>query len=122
MKLNFFEKALVNSRARAFAQRRYEAPLLERLGGRVAGGRVLEVACGRGVGTEISFERFGAARKPCVPPHDPADIASWPGKRKIRRPTPLQVTFVASTGAAPHLARQGSGGSSVCLRRSRGRT
>jgi hypothetical protein len=36
VKLNFAEKALINSRARAFAQRRYEAPLLERLGGRVA--------------------------------------------------------------------------------------
>lgn len=60
MKLNFVEKALVNSRARAYAQRRFEAPLLERLGGLVTGGRALEVGCGRGVGTEIIFERFGA--------------------------------------------------------------
>jgi hypothetical protein len=43
MKLNFVEKALMNSRARAFVQRRFEAPLLERLGGRVAGGRVLHL-------------------------------------------------------------------------------
>lgn len=60
MKLNLIEKALVNNPVRALLQRRYEAPLLERLGGRTSGLRVLEVGCGRGVGTEIIFERFGA--------------------------------------------------------------
>jgi ubiquinone/menaquinone biosynthesis C-methylase UbiE len=61
MKLNRFEKALMNNPIRASIQRWYEAPLLERLGGRTEGLRVLEVGCGRGVGTEILFERFGAA-------------------------------------------------------------
>ncbi len=60
MKLNRIEKALMNNPVRALIQRRYEAPWLERLGGRVDGLRVLEVGCGRGVGTEIIFERFGA--------------------------------------------------------------
>ena len=60
MKLSGIEKALMNNPVRALLQRRYEAPLLERLGGLTRGMCVLEVGCGRGVGTEIIFERFGA--------------------------------------------------------------
>jgi ubiquinone/menaquinone biosynthesis C-methylase UbiE len=60
MKLNRIEKAFMNNPVRALIQRRYEAPWLERLGGRANGLRVLEVGCGRGVGTQIIFERFGA--------------------------------------------------------------
>lgn len=61
MKLNAVEKALMNNPVRAGLQRWYEAPLLERLGGRTPDARVLEVGCGRGVGTEIILDRFGAA-------------------------------------------------------------
>jgi len=60
MKLNRVEKALMNNPVRALVQRRHEAAVMERFGGRVEGGRVLEIGCGRGVGTEIIFERFGA--------------------------------------------------------------
>lgn len=60
MKLNSVEKALMNNPVRAFLQKHYEANLLERLGGRTEQKRVLEIGCGRGVGTEIIFERFGA--------------------------------------------------------------
>lgn len=50
----------MNNPVRALLQRRYESVLMERLGGRVEGGRVLEIGCGRGIGTEIIFKRFGA--------------------------------------------------------------
>ena len=50
----------MNNPVRALVQRHHEAALMERFGGRVEGGQVLEIGCGRGVGTEIIFERFGA--------------------------------------------------------------
>ncbi len=62
MRLTRLGKLGLNSPTRAFAQRRVVAPLLERLGGRVEGGRALELGCGRGVGGEIILERFGAAQ------------------------------------------------------------
>ena len=60
MKMNRIEKFFMNNPMRSAIQRWYEAPLLERLGGRVEGMRVLEVGCGQGVGTEIIFNHFGA--------------------------------------------------------------
>ncbi|MGI8795366.1 MAG: class I SAM-dependent methyltransferase [Acidimicrobiia bacterium] len=62
MKLNALEKLTMNNPVRAALQRRYEAGLLERLGGRLDGGHVLEVGCGRGVGIGIVLDRFGAHR------------------------------------------------------------
>jgi ubiquinone/menaquinone biosynthesis C-methylase UbiE len=60
MKMNRVEKAMMNNPVRAAFQKWYEAPLLERLGGRVEGLKVLEVGCGRGVGTGEILNRFGA--------------------------------------------------------------
>jgi ubiquinone/menaquinone biosynthesis C-methylase UbiE len=60
MLLNRIEKALMNNPVRAAVQRYYEAPLLEHLGGTTGGERVLEIGCGRGIGVEILFDRFGA--------------------------------------------------------------
>lgn len=60
MKLNALEFALMNNPIRAFSQRRIETPLLIGSGNSLAGKRVLEVGCGRGVGMEILLS-LGAA-------------------------------------------------------------
>lgn len=60
MKMNRIEKFFMNNPVRSMIQRWYEVPLLERMGGHVEGMRVLEVGCGRGIGTELIFKRFGA--------------------------------------------------------------
>jgi ubiquinone/menaquinone biosynthesis C-methylase UbiE len=58
--LNRCETLLMNNALRSLIQRRFEAPRLERMGGRTPGGHVLEVGCGRGVGAEIILDAFGA--------------------------------------------------------------
>jgi ubiquinone/menaquinone biosynthesis C-methylase UbiE len=60
MRLNWLGRATMNNWLRVLAQY-YAAHWMERLGGRLEGGRALEVGCGRGVGVQIILERFGAA-------------------------------------------------------------
>lgn len=60
MKLNELEFALMNNPIRALSQRRIETPLLIGRGDVLAGKRVLELGCGRGVGMEILLS-LGAA-------------------------------------------------------------
>ena len=62
MLLNRAETVVINSAARRGLQRFYEVPLLARLGGRVAGGRVLEAGCGPGEGTRLILDKFAAAQ------------------------------------------------------------
>jgi len=60
MLLNRIEYALMNNPLRAAIQRRFEAERLLRMGGPMHGGRALEIGCGRGVGTELILDVFGA--------------------------------------------------------------
>lgn len=62
MKMNTLEKLAMNNPLRAMIQRRFEAPLLQQLGGDLHDLDVLEIGCGRGVGTELLLEAFGARR------------------------------------------------------------
>ena len=82
MKLNSIEKALMNNPVRAAVQRLYEARILEKLGGKTEGQRVLEIGCGRGVGTEIILQRFGASHVDAFD-LDPEMVAL--ARRRLRR-------------------------------------
>ena len=66
----------VDSRPRAFVQRRGEAAILRRLGGEVPGGTVLDLGSGRrGTGLRLALEVFGAARAEGVERY-PASVAA----------------------------------------------
>jgi ubiquinone/menaquinone biosynthesis C-methylase UbiE len=82
MRLNAVEKALMNNPVRAAVQRGYEAPMLARLGGLCQGQNVLEVGCGRGVGTELVFDHF-QAREVVAFDLDPDMVAS--ARRRLVR-------------------------------------
>jgi len=63
MKLNRIERALMNNPVRAAHQHHREAAWFRRLaGGDLGGQQVLEVGCGRGVGSEVILDRLGAER------------------------------------------------------------
>jgi ubiquinone/menaquinone biosynthesis C-methylase UbiE len=62
MLLNAVEKTLMNNPVRAALQRHFEARRLLEMGGSLDGGHALEIGCGRGVGTELVLDVFGASR------------------------------------------------------------
>ena len=82
MLMNRIETALVNSAPRRALQRFYEVPLLARLGGRIPGGRALEVGCGSGYGARLILEQFGAATVDAVD-LDPTAVAA--ARRRLAR-------------------------------------
>lgn len=87
----------MNNPARAALQRRYEGALLQRLGGRIEGKRVLEIGCGRGVGTEIIFDQFGAGEVHAFD-FDP-DMVGWAQKR-LSRYFPNRLNLYVGDAAA----------------------
>jgi ubiquinone/menaquinone biosynthesis C-methylase UbiE len=60
MLLNRIEYALMNNPVRAAIQRHFEAARLLEMGGPMHGGVALEIGCGRGVGSELILDVFGA--------------------------------------------------------------
>ena len=62
MRLNRFEKLLMNNPIRPWSQRLLETRRLLRLGGKTIGHTSLEIGCGRGVGAQIILEDFGSER------------------------------------------------------------
>ncbi len=61
MILNRLEFLLINNPIRSALERRFEGRKLLRLGGPLPGAKALEIGCGRGIGTEIILDMFGAA-------------------------------------------------------------
>jgi len=90
MRLNWLGRATMNNPARSLGQY-YAASWLERLGGRVEGGRVLEVGCGRGAGVKIILERFGAAVVEAFD-LDPKMIAGARGRLAAYGPARVQLS------------------------------
>ncbi|PFG44902.1 methyltransferase family protein [Georgenia soli] len=82
MLMNSVETIAVNNPARRALQRYYEMAVLTRLGGRVGGGRVLEIGCGSGYGTKLILDRMGAATVDAVDA-DPAMVAR--ARRRLQR-------------------------------------
>lgn len=81
MKLNRVEKALINSPMRTWMQRRIADRWFLR--GRISlrDRRVLEIGCGRGTGTELLLDRYGA-RRVIAFDYDPAYVES--ARRRLR--------------------------------------
>lgn len=82
--MNALESAAVNNPARRALQRFYEVRWLVRLGGRLDGGRALEIGCGSGYGTQLIIERMGASSVDAVDP-DPRMVER--ARRRLRRHT-----------------------------------
>lgn len=58
MKINFAEALFVNSPVRRFFQRKYEIPMLMKIGGEPKKGPVAEIGCGSGYGLKLILDIF----------------------------------------------------------------
>jgi ubiquinone/menaquinone biosynthesis C-methylase UbiE len=91
----------VDSRPRAGVQRRFEAPVLLRLGGPVTGGRALELGTGRrGTGLRLALELFGAARVDGVERHPASVVACRAAVRDLGDRVEVQAGDATALTAA----------------------
>ncbi|WP_246078694.1 class I SAM-dependent methyltransferase [Modestobacter excelsi] len=91
----------VDSRPRALVQRRFEAPVLLRLGGPVSGGRALELGSGRrGTGLRLALDLFGAARVDGVELHQASVAACRAAVRDLGDRVEVQVGDATALTAA----------------------
>lgn len=98
MKLNAIERAAMNNPLRAAHQHTREAAWFRRLaGGDLRGQHVLEVGCGRGVGSQVILDRLGAER---VTAFDLDESMVESARRRLRgRPVSLSVGDVCGIAA-----------------------
>jgi trans-aconitate methyltransferase len=101
---------------RAELPRLYEAPLLRRIGGPAEGAQVMEIGCGRGVGTQLILDIFGVVHITAVDvdpdmDHHARDCLAGHGDRVIvaigdaerlhtwpkRAPTPFSTSGSSTT-------------------------
>lgn len=99
MIMNWVETALMNNPIRRALQRSYEAPLLARLGGRLSGGRALELGCGSGYGARLILNKFGAAHVDAID-LDPAMV-----ERARRRLQPYGEQVRLAVGSVTDLRK-----------------
>jgi ubiquinone/menaquinone biosynthesis C-methylase UbiE len=88
MKLGYFEKFIVNSPLRANYQRSYVGRHMASLGGLLPGANVLEIGCGRGLGVEVLFDRFGVSEVTAFDV-DPAMLEE--ARKRLERYGPARV-------------------------------
>jgi ubiquinone/menaquinone biosynthesis C-methylase UbiE len=99
MKLNTIERALMNNPVRGVVQRFYEGRLMQQIGGRLDGGRVLEAGCGQRAGMRVLLEQFGVSYV-CGIDLDPRQVVR--ARRKLfPRYSQYASLAVASVGALP---------------------
>src|SRR6185503_13164163 len=99
MKLNSIERALMNNPIRRIVQRFYEAQLMQQIGGRLEGARVLEVGCGQGAGIRVLLDQFGVSYA-CGVDLDPRQV-SLAHRKLFPRYSQCASLAVASVDALP---------------------
>jgi hypothetical protein len=109
MLLNRAETLLMNNPVRAAIQRHFEARRLLELGGPLPGGTALEIGCGRGVGTELILDVFGADRVDAID-LDPAMVERIGTITGFLRPITGKVTTPAGSLGLLARSMQPNGG------------